>query len=295
MKTNFLRKMFCSLALAATVLTANAADRLLIVGEAVWGGWSIDNSIVMLNSTENPDVFKATVNLKQNEPFKFLTTSEWGKLEYRAGDNDVTLAEGVASPLVSSEENSNDNKFKVSETANYDIVCDLVAKTIVVKKAKYHTNPLKHTALWLVGSATPGEWTIGDGVMLSPDADNPTVFKTTVDLVVGEMKIAVNNQTGYGQTFYLRDTTDETKMVFGGDDNKWNITKAGKYDVTVDVVNMTISITDVSSTGISSAEADSNVTSVLYDLGGNRVSSKNLRPGCYIQKSGSKIKKIIVK
>ena len=295
MKTNFIRKMFCSLALAATVLTANAADRLLIVGEAVWGGWSIDNSIVMLNSTENPDVFKATVNLNANKNFKFLTTTDWGNLEYRAGDNDVTLAEGVASPLVSSEENSNDNKFKVSETANYDIVCDLVAKTIVVKKAKYQTNPLKHTALWLVGSATPGEWTIGDGVMLSPDADNPTVFKTTVDLVVGEMKIAVNNQTGYGQTFYLRDTTDETKMVFGGDDNKWNITKAGKYDVTVDVVNMTISITDVSSTGISSAEADSNVTSVLYDLGGNRVSSKNLRPGCYIQKSGSKTKKIIVK
>ena len=296
MKKNFLRKMFCSLVLAATVLTANAADRLLIVGEAVWGGWSIDNSIVMFNSTENPDVFKATVNLNANKTFKFLTTTDWGNLEYRAGDNDVTLAEGVASPLVSSEENSNDNKFKVSETANYDIVCDLVAKTIVVKKAKYQTNPLKHTALWMVGSATPGVWSLGEGTMLVPTVDNPTVFKATVDLVVGEMKIAVNNQTRYDeQTFYLRDTTDETKMVFGGDDNKWNITKAGKYDVTVDVVNMTISITDVSSTGISSAEADSNVTPALYDLGGNRVSSGILRPGCYIQKSGSKIKKIIVK
>ena len=295
MKTNFLRKMFCSLALAATVLTANAADRLLIVGEAVWGGWSIDNSIVMFNSTENPDVFKATVNLNANGTFKFLTTTDWGNLEYRAGDNDVTLAEGVASPLVSTEENSNDKQFKVSETANYDIVCDLTAKTIVVKKAGYQTSPLKHTALWMVGSATPGGWSIGEGTMLVPTVDNPTVFKATVNLVEGEMKIAVNNQTGFGQTFYLRDTTDETKMVFGGDDNKWNITKAGTYDVTVDVVNMTISITDVSSTGISSAEADSNVTPALYDLGGNRVSSGTLRPGCYIQKYGSKTKKIIVK
>ena len=295
MKTNFLRKIFCSLALAATVLTANAADRLLIVGEAVWGGWSIDNSIVMFNSTENPDVFKATVNLNANGTFKFLTTTDWGNLEYRAGDNDVTLAEGVASPLVSSEENSNDKQFKVSETANYDIVCDLTAKTIVVKKAGYQTSPLKHTALWMIGGATPGGWSIGDGTMLVPTVDNPTVFKATVNLVEGEMKIAVNNQTGFGQTFYLRDTTDETKMVFGGDDNKWNITKAGKYDVTVDVVNMTISITETNSTGISSAESASNVTTALYDLGGNSVSSKNLRPGCYIQKSGSKIKKIIVK
>ena len=31
MKKNFLQKMFCSMALAAAVLTANAADRLLIV------------------------------------------------------------------------------------------------------------------------------------------------------------------------------------------------------------------------------------------------------------------------
>ena len=129
--------MFCAMALAATVFTANAADRLLIVGEAVWGGWSIDNSIVMLNTAENPDVFKATVNLNQNGTFKFLTTTDWGNLEYRAGDKDVTLAEDVASALVSSEENANDKQFKVSETANYDIVCDLVAKTIVVKKAAY--------------------------------------------------------------------------------------------------------------------------------------------------------------
>ena len=295
MKRNCLRKMFCSLALAATVLTANAAERLLIVGEAVWGGWSIDNSIVMFNSTENPDVFKATVNLSTNGTFKFLTTTDWGNLEYRAGDNDVTLNEGVASAIVSTEENPNDKQFKVSETANYDIVCDLVAKSLVVKKAKYQTTPLKHTALWLVGSATPGGWSIGDGVMLSPDADNPTVFKTTADLVDGELKVAVNKHTEWDQTFYLRDTTDDTKMVFGGDDNKWYITKAGKYDVTVDVVNMTISITETSSTGISSAECASGVTTALYDLGGNRLSSRTLRPGCYIQKKGSYTRKVMVK
>lgn len=295
MKRNCLRKMFCAMALAATVFTANAADRLLIVGEAVWGVWSIDNSIVMLNSSDNNDVFKATVNLSTNGTFKFLTTTEWGNLEYRAGDNDVTLTEGVASALVSTEENSNDKQFRVSETANYDIVCDLVAKTIVVKKAAYQTNPLNHTDLWLVGSATLGGWSISEGTMLSPLADNPTVFTATADLVVGEMKVAVNNQTGYGQTFYLRDTTDDTKMVFGGDDNKWYITKAGKYDVTVDVVNMTISITETSSTGISSAECASGVTTALYDLGGNRLSSRTLRPGCYIQKKGSYTRKVMVK
>ena len=285
--------MSCSLALAATVLTANAADRLLIIGEAVWGGWSIDNSIVMLNSTENPDVFKATVNLNANGTFKFLTTAAFGNLEYRAGDNDVTLAEGVASPLVSTEENSNDKQFKVSETANYDIVCDLVAKTIVVKKANYQTNPLKHTALWMIGSATPGGWSIGDGVMLSPDADNPTVFKATVNLVEGDMKIAVNKHTGYDQTFYLRDAADDAKMVFGGDDNKWKIAKAGQYDVEADVKNLTISIKEHTSTGINNMETTATATAEYFTLSGVRLSAP--AKGICVKRMGNKVIKTINK
>ena len=291
MKRNCLRKMFCAMALAATVFTANAADRLLIVGEAVWGGWSIDNSIVMLNSTENPDVFKATVNLNANGTFKFLTTTVWGNLEYRAGDNDVTLTEGVASALVSTEENSNDKQFRVSETANYDIVCDLVSKTIVVKKAAYQLTPLKHTALWLVGSATPGGWNIADGTMLSTEAENPTVFKATVNLVEGEMKIAVNNQTGFGQTFYLRDTTDDTKMVFGGDDNKWNIAKAGQYDVEADVKNLTISIKEHTSTGINNMETTATATAEYFTLSGVRLSAP--AKGICVKRLGNRVVKTI--
>lgn len=269
----FTQRFLGCILLAASALTANAADRLLIVGDGVWGGWSIDNSIFMLKTTDAPDVFKATVNLNANSDFKFLTETWWGALEYRAGDTGVTLTEGVAAPLVTSDENSNDNKFQVSETANYNIVCDLAAKTITVTKAEYQDNALKHTALWLIGSATPGSWNLGDGAMLTPKIGNPTVFAGTVDLVEGEMKIAVNSQTGYGQTFYQRDATNDAKMVFGGDDNKWNITQAGKYDVTVDVVNMTISIIEAGSGSVSSIESEANAETVVYDLRGNRVSA----------------------
>ena len=291
MKKNFLRKMFCSLVLAATVLTANAADRLLIVGEAVWGGWSIDNSIVMLNSTENPDVFKATVNLKANSDFKFLTEADWGKLEYRAGDSNVTLTEGEAATLVSTDENSNDNKFQVAETANYDIVCDLTAKTIKVNKAAYQDDEIKHTALWLVGSATTGEWALGNGTMILPSDDNPMVFRGTVDLLAGEMKIAVNKHTNYGQTFYLRDAADKTKMVFGGDDNKWNIAKAGQYDVEADVKNLTISIKEHTSTGINNMETTATATAEYFTLSGVRLSAP--AKGICIIRQGNKVMKTI--
>ena len=277
--------------LAASTLTVQAAERLLIVGDGVWGGWSIDNSIVMMNDAAQPDVFTATVSLKANSDFKFLTETEWGKLEYRAGDAGVTLSDGVSAALVSSDDNSNDNKFQVGETANYSIVCDLAAKTVTVTKAAYQDDELKHTGLWLVGSATTGGWDLGKATMILPSDDNPMVFRGTVDLLEGEMKIAVNKYTGYGQTFYQRDAADDTKMTFGGDDNKWNISKAGQYDVEADVKNLTISIVEHVANGITNMATTANATADYFTLSGVRLSAP--AKGICIKRQGNRVVKTI--
>ena len=277
--------------LAASTLTVQAAERLLIVGDGVWGGWSIDNSIVMMNDAAQPDVFTATVSLKANSDFKFLTETEWGKLEYRAGDAGVTLSDGVSAALVSSDDNSNDNKFQVGETANYSIVCDLAAKTVTVTKAAYQDDEIKHTALWLVGSATTGGWNLGKATMILPSDDNPMVFRGTVDLLEGEMKIAVNKYTGYGQTFYQRDAADDTKMTFGGDDNKWNISKAGQYDVEADVKNLTISIVEHVANGITNMATTANATADYFTLSGVRLSAP--AKGICIKRQGNRVVKTI--
>ena len=292
MKTKtFTQRLLGCMLLAASTLTVQAAERLLIVGDGVWGGWSIDNSIVMMNDAAQPDVFTATVSLKANSDFKFLTETEWGKLEYRAGDAGVTLSDGVSAALVSSDDNSNDNKFQVGETANYSIVCDLAAKTVTVTKAAYQDDELKHTALWLVGSATTGGWNLGNATMILPSDDNPMVFRGTVDLLEGEMKIAVNKYTGYGQTFYQRDAADDTKMTFGGDDNKWNISKAGQYDVEADVKNLTISIVEHVANGITNMATTANATADYFTLSGVRLSAP--AKGICIKRQGNRVVKTI--
>ena len=294
MKTKtFTQRLLGCMLLAASTLTVQAAERLLIVGDGVWGGWSIDNSIVMMNDAAQPDVFTATVSLKANSDFKFLTETEWGKLEYRAGDAGVTLSDGVSAALVSSDDNSNDNKFQVGETANYSIVCDLAAKTVTVTKAAYQDDEIKHTALWLVGSATTGGWDLGKATMILPSDDNPMVFRGTVDLLEGEMKIAVNKYTGYGQTFYQRDAADDTKMTFGGDDNKWNISKAGQYDVEADVKNLTISIKEHTSTGINNMDTTATATAEYFTLSGVRLSAP--AKGICVKRMGNKVIKTINK
>ncbi|MCI7688352.1 MAG: SusF/SusE family outer membrane protein [Prevotella sp.] len=292
MKTKtFTQRLLGCMLLAASTLTVQAAERLLIVGDGVWGGWSIDNSIVMMNDAAQPDVFTATVSLKANSDFKFLTETEWGKLEYRAGDAGVTLSDGVSAALVSSDDNSNDNKFQVGETANYSIVCDLAAKTVTVTKAAYQDDEIKHTALWLVGSATTGGWDLGKATMILPSDDNPMVFRGTVDLLEGEMKIAVNKYTGYGQTFYQRDAADDTKMTFGGDDNKWNISKAGQYDVEADVKNLTISIKEHTSTGITNMATTATATAEYFTLSGVRLSAP--AKGICVKRLGNRVVKTI--
>ena len=292
MKTKtFTQRLLGCMLLAASTLTVQAAERLLIVGDGVWGGWSIDNSIVMMNDAAQPDVFTATVSLKANSDFKFLTETEWGKLEYRAGDAGVTLSDGVSAALVSSDDNSNDNKFQVGETANYSIVCDLAAKTVTVTKAAYQDDEIKHTALWLVGSATTGGWDLGKATMILPSDDNPMVFRGTVDLLEGEMKIAVNKYTGYGQTFYQRDAADDTKMTFGGDDNKWNISKAGQYDVEADVKNLTISIVEHVANGITNMATTATATAEYFTLSGVRLSAP--AKGICVKRLGNKVVKTI--
>ena len=240
MKTTITKFLMCCVVFAVSVVTSFAADKLMIIGDAIPDGWSLPNSVAMLN--QGNDVWKVTLQLKADAGFKFLTDTNFECFQYRAGDSDVMLSDGVAATLYDSDENANDNKFKVAETANYDVVCDLTNKTLTVSKAAYQENAVSYAALWIVGDATTGGWSIGDGTQLVQHTDNPVVYSTTTWLKTGEFKLATNKYADFGQKMFQRDETDDSKMVLGGDDNKWNVTEAATYDVEVNLVDMTISI-----------------------------------------------------
>lgn len=240
MKTTITIFLMCCILFAVSFVTSFAADKLILIGDAAPDGWALNNSVAMLN--QGNDVWKVTVQLKADEGFKFLTDTDFGSFQYRAGDSDVMLSDGVAATLYDSGENANDNKFKVSEAANYDVVCDLTNKTVTVTKSAYQEHALRYAALWMVGGATPGGWSIGDGVQLNQHEDNPLVYSATTWLTTGEFKLATNKYADFGQSMFQRDAADATKMVLGGDDNKWNITEPATYDVEVNVVDMTISL-----------------------------------------------------
>lgn len=289
------KQLMCCAWLAASVLSAHAADRLLIVGDAVWGGYSIDNSVAMQPEEGSADVFRTTVYLRGAAGFKFLTTTDWGNLEYRAGSTGVTLAEGEAVRLVSSDEDGSDNKFRVGESANYEVVCDLAQQTVTVAKAAFQTAPIDHPTLWMVGDATPGGWSIGDGTALVSDADNPLRLAARVSLKPGEFKFAVNNQTGYGQTFYVRDAVDETKAVFGGDDNKWRVDEEATYDVAIDLATLAVTISKLTPSAIAAApSATADAPAEYFDLRGVRLPAQP-QSGLCVKRQGGRTVKMVVR
>lgn len=292
---NFTRILVGCLLSAVSVVSASAADRLFMIGDAVWGGWTLSNSVWMLQTSDN--VFKATVYLNKDaaEGFKLMTDTDWGCEQYRAGAEGVVLTEGQAATLVSSnEDNGADKKFSVSESANYDVVCNLNDMTITATKAAYQENPIKQNALWLIGEAAPNGWNLGNDMYpMDWNEANPMLFTAKgVELNKGELKFACNKFGGFDQTFYQRDATDPTKVVFGGDDNKWNIEEAGKYDITLNLADMTISIVKSNPTGIKVVEVGANqkADNAYYTLGGQKVAQPT-KGNLYIHNG----KKVVVK
>lgn len=230
--------------LASTWLSTaaiSAEDRLLVVGDATWGGWSLDKTSVMIRSTDNPDVFTYTGYLTADKEFKFLTEAHWDRPEYRNASSDPYIyGDGKL------QRGGDDNKFKVRESANYTVVCNTADLTISVVKASYQESPVLHNILYLVGNATPGGWALSKSTPLHQDAADPFIFSGKAVLSsAGTFKIATNCHADYGeQKFYFRSERGAGFISEDAtDDRQWHVDADGVYLVTVDLRAESITMT----------------------------------------------------
>lgn len=102
------------------------------------------------------------------------------------------------------------------------------------------------TTLFIVGDASPAGWDITNAVEITPSTTIPGTFVYQGSLSVGAFKLAVSRDDCFCQDFYTKDETDATKIVYNengsGADLQWQITESGEYKVTVDLLNLTITI-----------------------------------------------------
>lgn len=135
--------------------------------------------------------------------------------------------------------------------------------------------PIKTSVLYMVGDATPNGWSIDAPTPLNVAGEDPLVFTWEGTLNKGEMKLCLT--TGSWDAAFIRpenngaeisksSISNQTFVMYAGDpDNKWKVTEAGKYKLTFDLRNWSMSSEFVGETEKPAVEPI--VTDVLYMLG----------------------------
>jgi len=126
-----------------------------------------------------------------------------------------------------------------SATADSSFAPD-TSNTVELTATPY--KPVSKT-LYLIGDAAPNGWDANNATALDPDPDTPYIFTYEGNLAAGDFKFI----TTLGQfTPSYNMGQDSTKLVHRTDesqpDDKFTITNPGPYKITVNLVDLTISI-----------------------------------------------------
>lgn len=209
---------------------------LYLIGDATPNGWSAGSPAAMTAVVGQPGKFTWTGNLKSGD-FKLITTLNQFLPSYNKGASNTSL-------FYRTSDSQPDDKFTITTPGAYTVSVDLLNLTISV--AVSSTPP--YTNLWIVGDATPNGWDINNPNQMRVDSSNLWVFTYNEVLNSGEFKIPVTTGN-WGTDYYMPPTNNpaltstSVQLVTGGSpDNKWKITNAGPYKISLNTQNNTINV-----------------------------------------------------
>lgn len=223
---------------------------LYIVGGATPNGWDISNATALTASASKPWVFTYAGHLSTNEggTFKFAVSQDacWCQDFYTKDPADDEM-------MVYNEGSSGDDiQWNVVEGGNYKVTVNLLDLTISIEKLE---GPA-YSELYVVGSATPvNDWVMPSDQAFVQNADDPFIFTYEATLTPGEFKIATFSGNWCDGEWLNASQPDQALTATDyivtqgcdGPDNKWVVTEEtqGRYKITVDLQNATISIEPV--------------------------------------------------
>ncbi|WP_258105678.1 SusF/SusE family outer membrane protein [Marinoscillum sp. MHG1-6] len=234
---------------------------LYVLGSGTSGGWDMSSPSALTRNAGDTLVWEWQGDLSVGE-LKFSTYKDDVSADpYITGDwllpasLNPTIVDGQANDLViwdavteGAPTGSEDTKWQVDVAGNYTITIDFNDSTVTFDLV---TAKVGFEALYLVGSATPGGWDLGNKTAMTADVSNSALFTWQGALISGSMKIAAEN-ADFGSGQWIHPTTDgqalnETSYEViiagtGGTDYQWQFDAGNEavYKVTVDTENATI-------------------------------------------------------
>ena len=215
--------------------------KLWLIGDATPGGWGLSTLTPMIQSPADPFTFTYTGNLVAGE-FKIATAADYNAPFYRPTSNHPALT----ATAVQVSAGDPDNKWLITDNAKYTITLNTKNNTISIVEINAPKPP--YTALWLIGDATSGGWSLNAMTPMTESNTDPFVFTFSGSLGLGEFKIAT--AADFNAPFYRPVTNDpdisatSVQLNAGNPDNKWKISDAGTYTITLNLRTNTITIVE---------------------------------------------------
>lgn len=232
-------------------------DALYIVGSATPCGWNIDAPYALEKTDDYTFVYEGPLKSDDGGEMKACTkTGDWGAEFIRPESDGVEInKQGVAEPAFVMTA-SPDNKWKVTESANYRLTFNLKDYTIVAEfisdlEEEEPEGMPETDVLYMIGDATPGGWSLDDAQAFTQDPDNKRIFSWTGELVNGTFKACI--EKSFDAPFLRPSSADVTVdkngvsandfIYVANPDDQWKVTEAGTYTIIFDLDEMTITAT----------------------------------------------------
>ncbi len=226
----------------------NKYKEVWAVGNATPAGWNI-MSAVKLNRINNiqfvyeGDLYegelKFPLELREDWNIPYLMPKTHGTEP--GGDNTMEYVE-------EEKAKTHDYKWKITEsqTGSYKIILDTYLMEITFEKKS--DLPIK--AVWMTGSATATQWNTPFVIAFNP-VEKEGTFVWEGHLNTGEIKFPLSNTQGFECDYLMPEengtsVTEAHKMVrknypdSGKNDYKWIVNEAGKYKISLNVIDMTV-------------------------------------------------------
>lgn len=167
--------------------------------------------------------------------FKLIESLQSEYPSYSKGENDSTL-------IYSQTAEQANGGFEITQAGRYSVYVNIVNMSIY-----YGLLPFDN--VWMVGDATPAGWNINGPTQMSWNYKQPEIFVFEGNLSTGEIKfpLSIGNWSGP----YFMSAIKDAEVVSGTEyemlytpsdspDQKWKVTQAGKYKITLNSVKKTV-------------------------------------------------------
>lgn len=231
-------------------------EKVYPVGDGTSYGWN-PSSADPIEKSEGADIFDGVVFLK-NGDFKLMHQPDWGAQYGPIANGEVISGAGsytLCKP-------SGDNKWKIEgidDLTAFHMIANVTEGTLVLRDTTVVIPALAQ--LYALGDAVGGWSFDNNAVELLPEEGVDSVYYAkNVTFVMGELKLFEKKDFGsqaWGATESDLPITgaDTYQLVkLGGDDNKFMFFSGATYDITVDIKNGTMVLTEAEPEGFERVE-----------------------------------------